>query len=251
MVMKRPPLGQHFLVDDKYVNALIDFAQVASSDRVFEIGTGDGRLSSALSSRVSHVTSFEKDQRLYELARNNLIKLRNVQVRWADALLASTDGYDTVVSSLPFYISGKFIEWFALQNVPKASLILQKDFVDKLLSAPGSKKYGVRSVVAQYCFNISAGAIIPKQAFSPPPKVISQIVRLDRKRVLSDKNLLIGLKILFSFRGRTLRSAFVQIRKRSTEPIRPIALESKSRVEKLSPEEAVEASCRIVEGVMH
>jgi 16S rRNA (adenine1518-N6/adenine1519-N6)-dimethyltransferase len=83
-----------------------------------------------------------------------------------------------IIGNLPYHISKDLIDWFIAQRakISGAVLMLQKDFVDKLLSPANEKKYNAQSVVFQLlfqsrrCFNVSAGS------FTPPPKIMSTVL---------------------------------------------------------------------------
>jgi 16S rRNA A1518/A1519 N6-dimethyltransferase RsmA/KsgA/DIM1 with predicted DNA glycosylase/AP lyase activity len=169
----------------------------------------------------------------------------NLKIINGDALKADADDFDCVVSSLPYYLSGKFIEWFARQKVPRAVLIIQKDFFDKLAANVGERKYGPHSVIAQYCFRLTKGDLVPNGMFTPPPRVTSVIVRFDRKvRLEKARDISVGLKMLFSFRGKTIR-ATEKLLKKSSQGALPEFPNKNMRVEELDPNQAILAATMI------
>jgi 16S rRNA (adenine1518-N6/adenine1519-N6)-dimethyltransferase len=94
--------------------------------------------------------------------------------------LSVPQGQVAVIGNLPYHISKALVDWFIAQRagISAAVLMLQKDFVDKLLSKPGGKKYNAQSVVfqllfqARRCFNVSAGS------FTPAPRIMSTVLAI-------------------------------------------------------------------------
>ncbi len=245
MVLRHTKWGQHFIISQELIDRLLEFASINRRERIFEIGTGDGRLTRSIAQRCSYVLSYELDKLLFNTACNNMKGYTNLKIINGDALKADADDFDCVVSSLPYYLSGKFIEWFARQKVPRAVLIIQKDFFDKLAANVGERKYGPHSVIAQYCFRLTKGDLVPNGMFTPPPRVTSVIVRFDRKvRLEKARDISVGLKMLFSFRGKTIR-ATEKLLKKSSQGALPEFPNKNMRVEELDPNQAILAATMI------
>jgi 16S rRNA (adenine1518-N6/adenine1519-N6)-dimethyltransferase len=83
-----------------------------------------------------------------------------------------------IIGNLPYHISKALIDWFIAQRagISQAVLMLQKDFVDKLLSPPGSKKYNAQSVVFQLLFQARRCFNVPAGAFTPAPRIMSTVL---------------------------------------------------------------------------
>jgi len=207
--MKGVKLGQHFIVKDEVVDSMILAAQITPNDKVIEIGTGHGELTSKLLRVGCRVISYEIDPGLYEQARTSLGYNSRLDLILGNAF-EDSGIYDIAIASLPYYASRTFVEWAAEGAFDRAVVILQKDFLDKLVSKPGNRKYGPYSVIGQFCFVIRNILLVPPESFDPSPKVCSMIVRMDRKtRIDNSKLVARKLKVLFSYRGRKL-SRFVK-----------------------------------------
>jgi 16S rRNA (adenine1518-N6/adenine1519-N6)-dimethyltransferase len=240
MILRVRRLGQHFLKHQIIIDRFIQFAELGPNDRVFEIGTGDGRLTKELVKKCSFVLSCELDEQLYKATYEMFRNVPNLTIMNTDALTIDITGFDCVISSLPYYLSSKFIDWFVAQEAPRATLILQKDFYDKITSSPGERKYGTYSVLTRYCFRLTPAMILPRDEFTPRPRVTSIMVKLDRVAKLDNAQRIIrALKLLFSFRGRTINSMNKILMKRFTQ-FEPITSACDLRVEELEPEKAIE-----------
>jgi 16S rRNA (adenine1518-N6/adenine1519-N6)-dimethyltransferase len=181
---KSAKLGQNFLHDKNIANKIINIF-LPQPGPVLEIGAGPGILSAMLLEKIpaNPITLVEIDrflaQRLRERFGDRLQVLENniLDIDLAGMYPGERVG---IIGNLPYHISKELIDWFIAQRagISVAVLMLQKDFVDKLLSAPGGKKYNAQSVVfqllfqARRCFNVSAGS------FTPAPKVTSTVIAI-------------------------------------------------------------------------
>ncbi len=233
---KRRLLGQHILVDNSILRAIADYAELDRNDIVFEIGTGNGNLTGELCKRAKTVISCEVDKELHKEAQNTLGMYGNLLLINGDGF--TTDHYfDVFVSNLPYSKSRAAIEWLADREFDRAIVMVQKEFAAKLLSNNG-KNYRAVSALAQYCFDIEPLMQVGKNSFNPKPKVDSVLLKMIKRRKV-DKDVIRELKLLFSFRGKKVRS--VARKFEISEYLKD------KRVERLSPEEAV----RLAEKIAH
>ena len=203
--MKRHELGQHYLIDGNVVKKMVSAADVRSNELVLEIGTGRGILTSELARTCKRLEGYEVDP-LNLSATARAVGAANVKLRLADVFRARPV-FDVLVSSLPYSRSAEFIDWLSQRNYRRAVVLLQEDFVEKILSPPGSRDYRAVSVIAQISSDIRLGDKVGREAFSPQPKVDSRITTfLPKTRLL--KSQLVSIKRLFALRRRTLASAF-------------------------------------------
>jgi len=211
--MRSARLGQHFLASEVVLRKLVSFVPPPPM-KVLEIGTGDGRLTEKLLDEGYEVTGYELDEGLYEKARGLLGGRDRLKLVRGDGF-ADASYYDVLVASLPYYASRRFVEWFSSVSTPLGVVILQKDFVDKIASRPGGRKYGAYSVLTEFCFEEELLFVIPPQDFEPRPRVYSAALKLRRLRMLygSDARAL-KLKSLFGYRGRLVSRYVKDFRKR-------------------------------------
>jgi len=175
-------LGQNFL-HDKNIAAKIINAFLPQTGLVLEIGSGPGILSALLLQNVpdERVTLVEIDRFLANALRERFGDgPRIIQENILEIDLAALYGAErvAVIGNLPYHISKELIDWSIAQHgrISAAVLMLQKDFVDKILAVPGGKKYNAQSVLFQLlfqvrrCFHVSAGA------FTPAPRIMSTVI---------------------------------------------------------------------------
>jgi len=218
---RRISLGQHMLSSNLAADKVVAACNLSPEDRVLEIGTGLGVLTGRLAEKAAFVRSFEIDSQFFVQAKELLSGCRNVEVVKGDAFEHELDTmFDVCVTSLPYSQSLRFVRWVALNSgyFKRSVAIVQLEFADKLLSNPGTPRYRAISVVAQISFEIQKLFTIAKTEFDPPPRVVSQVLRLfpnnNLKQPFFDKNRIHVLDQLFSFRGRLLSSA---VRKLTSE----------------------------------
>ncbi len=212
---RRHELGQHLLNSHSFAESIVDLAELNKHEVVLEIGTGSGILTELIARRARQVVSFEVDKRLFEMAKERLSCLKNVQLHLQDAFERSleTPTFDVCISSIPYSRSLDFVEWIATaaKSFRTAIVLVQDDFAGKLLSRPGEKSYRAVSVVAQASFRMEKLAVVGREFFSPPPKVLSALMRLSPHQGIPfpvlDPQDIQYVKQLFSFRGRILRRA--------------------------------------------
>jgi 16S rRNA (adenine1518-N6/adenine1519-N6)-dimethyltransferase len=240
--MKSVRLGQHFLVNENVLRKLLASLPFPPPNRVLEIGTGDGRLTEKLLEAGYEVTSYELDEALYEKAKRRLAGNDKLRLILGDGFTDQRE-YDVLVSSLPFYASRRFVEWFSSSSIPIGVIILQKEFVDKITSKPGDPKYGAYSVLASYCFMMEELFIVSPYDFEPRPRVFSSVLRMKRLRTLPNaRRLVIRLKSLFGYRGRLVAS-FIRDLKKKRLLDKPVVLSEgllDRRVEDLIADEALD-----------
>ncbi len=224
-------LGQHFLVDGRVAKFMVDALAPGRDETVVEIGPGRGIITRLLAARAGRVVAIEKDRRLEPFLKG---LPGNVEVVWGDAL-EGLPPCDRLISNVPFYISSKLL--FSLPPVP-AVLGLQREFAERMVAEPGSRRYGRLSVNSQLRYRIELLRSFPPEVFSPPPKVWLSVVRLEPREPGMWEGTEEVVRKLFSYPGRTVDNAL----KLAGFPPQGI----KKRVRELSPREVVELSVKIL-----
>ena len=180
----RKLLGQHFLSDHRTVARIIHAAQLEPDDVVVEIGPGQGVLTRRLVDQVKRVVALELDSDLCAALPARLGSPPNLTCVAADArvadfgeILASDETYK-VVANLPYYAANPIIRRF-LETGPKPQsmvVMVQQEVANNMVAAPG--KMGILSVATQFYAEASLVCTVPPNAFKPPPKVTSAVVKL-------------------------------------------------------------------------
>jgi 16S rRNA (adenine1518-N6/adenine1519-N6)-dimethyltransferase len=212
-IRPRRKLGQSFLVDEKIMERMVDYAKVCDKDDVLDIGAGLGFLTEVLARRAHRVYAVEVDSGLLKVLRQRLSPYENVSIIHGDLMKVRLPPVDKVVSNPPYSISS---DLFLRRPVDfrLSVLTLQREFVERLLAEPGSPKYGRVSVIARLAWRIEKLENLPRGVFQPIPKVESCLVRLTKKEgweggkefdVILDKGSFLDLlSFLFSERRRNL-----------------------------------------------
>lgn len=177
--MVRRKLGQHFLIDDSIAQREVDYAGLTKQDVVLEIGPGKGIITRLLAQKAKQVIAIEIDPRLIPQLKESLPK--NVNVINADVVaidFSTLPRFTKIVSNLPFQISSPITFKLLVYPFSKAILIYQKDFAERLVAAPGTKEYSRLTIGVYYKAHCRILEQVPRNCFSPPPRVDSCIVEL-------------------------------------------------------------------------
>jgi 16S rRNA (adenine1518-N6/adenine1519-N6)-dimethyltransferase len=225
-IRAKKQLGQNFLNDPNLARAIVEKASLDSDDVVLEIGPGLGAITVPMANAAGRVIAVDKDGRIIELLRTELMtaRIRNVEIREADILrvdLASVcrdAGRPLVVmGNLPYNISSQVVVQLlhARRCVDRAILMLQKEMAQRLCAGPGSKDYGRLSVMLGYCARTQVLMPVRASLFFPAPKVDSTVIRIrftDPPPVRADDEGLLFrvVKAAFGKRRKTLRNALSQ-----------------------------------------
>ena len=208
----RKRLGQHFLIDPNLLRKIVGLADLQSSDFVCEIGPGGGALTVLLCQAAQHVLALEVDPRMVEFLKTELTEYANLNVQEQDALKFPFDQLEpssVVVANLPYNISTPILFRLleAQHTMSRMVLMLQLEVAKRLVAKPGSKDYGVLSVMVQHLAEVKFGFKVSRQCFRPVPDVDSGVVRLDIRQDRKEQP-----EDLAHFQ-RTVRAAFGQRRK--------------------------------------
>jgi len=186
----RKRFGQHFL-ESAWVTRLVNLVDPKADDTFLEIGPGRGALTRVLAPRAGRVIAVEIDRDLAAALPATVPK--NVTVVEGDFLAIDLDTLladmssktrpPRVIGNLPYNISSPIL--FRLldaadegRRLSDATLMLQKEVVDRLIASPGSGDYGTLSIQVARVAEVERLLVLPPGAFRPPPKVTSAVVRL-------------------------------------------------------------------------
>jgi 16S rRNA (adenine1518-N6/adenine1519-N6)-dimethyltransferase len=214
---KTKALGQHFLSDRSILQKIVDIIAPRKDELVIEIGAGKGALTFPLADRAGKVIAIEKDKAFIPLLRegkkDNLVLVEQDVLRLDFQNLLADEaafrGRVKLAGTLPYSISSPLL-FKVLKDkdlFTACVFLLQKEVAERLGAQPGSKDYAPLSILFQVHFDIRLRFTLAPGAFSPPPKVRSTLVSLEKRPQplfeISDED---------RFR-RFLRTAFAQRRK--------------------------------------
>jgi 16S rRNA (adenine1518-N6/adenine1519-N6)-dimethyltransferase len=215
MYTLKKSLGQHFLKDENICKKIIAALHEHSFQRLVEVGPGGGALTKYLVD-IKDVdflaVELDEDKIAYLLHTYPAIKGKIIHKSFLD-IEKPFEGSFTVVGNFPYNISTqivfKILEW--KPDVECMIGMFQKEVAKRIEAKEGSKVYGVTSVLVQAFYDVEYLFEVSEQAFTPPPKVKSAVIRLLPRQhpveMKSEKDFFILVKAAFNQRRKTLRNA--------------------------------------------
>ncbi len=212
-------LGQHFLLDNNLLDKIRRCAEPLAGLNVIEVGPGPGGLTRALlDSPAAHLTVVELDPRavaamelLAQTARGRLRVLAGDALRMD--LPALVPPPRAIVANLPYNAgTAMLLRWLRQAGAYRSmTLMFQREVAERIVAAPGGGLYGRLSVITQWVCDAAISMRVPAQAFTPPPKIESAVVRLNPKPVQPAPALFAALEQItaaaFGQRRKMLRGA--------------------------------------------
>ena len=246
-VRAKKALGQHFLTDQSIARTIVDSLTRDNPVRdTLEVGPGMGVLTRYLLERE------DIDLKLVELDSESveylLTHFAGMQGRLYEADFLKLDlhslfpGQYRVIGNFPYNISSQI--FFKIlddkDRVPECVCMIQKEVADRIAEKPGSKTYGILSVLLQAWYDIDYIISVGSGAFAPPPKVQSAVIRLRRngrsKLGCDEKLFKQVVKTAFNQRRKTLRNALKPLLREGIDTLDPVF---DLRAEKLGVEDFV------------
>ncbi|HEV7781612.1 MAG TPA: 16S rRNA (adenine(1518)-N(6)/adenine(1519)-N(6))-dimethyltransferase RsmA [Chitinophagaceae bacterium] len=219
MYTLKKSLGQHFLKDEDICRKIVNSLTGHSFTQLLEVGPGGGALTKyLLELKGVDFKAVELDEEKVEYLVKTYPSLKDKII---SASILETgkpfDGPFTLVGNFPYNISTEIIfrvlEW--KEEVECVVGMFQKEVAQRLAAKEGSKVYGVTSVLTQAFFDVEYLFDVPQQAFQPPPKVMSGVIRLMPKKnppvIKSEKALSLLVKTAFNQRRKMLRNAVKEL----------------------------------------
>lgn len=214
--------GQHFLKHDSIAARIADSLQQAGrTGRVLEVGPGMGMLTKHLLAHADYETwAVEADRDMVDFLQKNYPALaeRLIFRDFLDVDLKEIFGENEfcLIGNFPYNISTqilfKMLDYRA--QIPEMVGMFQKEVADRVVSKPGTKVYGITSVLMQAFYRTEYLFTVERGSFNPPPKVLSAVIRLTRK-----ENFELGCdEILFR---KIVKIAFNQRRKMLRNTLKP------------------------------
>lgn len=235
-------LGQHFLRPAS-VTRLLGIVDPKPDQSFLEIGPGAGALTIPLCARAAHVTAVEVDPVLAANLQRRTIP--NLGVRNEDALQADLAALappgTRLVGNLPYFISSPLLRRFLdlRGRITDAHVMLQEEVARRVASPPGSKEYGILSVLFALWADVDIVLRFPPGAFLPPPKVHSAVIRIVFRpepaiRLVRPEDFAPLVARAFTRRRRTLENNLQDSYPNLKEHLRLLNIEGSRRAETLS-----------------
>lgn len=207
-------MGQHWLTDQASLEAMCAAVAVSTGDTVLEIGPGLGTLTKLLVKQAEQVIAVEFDEKL-ATGLPKRVPAANLRIVSQDILsfdFGELPPDYKIVANIPYYLTSNLIRVISeTPNSPLAvALLVQKEVAARVVAVPGSMS--LLSVTAQFYWQARLAEPVPAYLFTPPPKVDSQILVLERRpqRLFSDVDPLTFFRLVkagFSQRRKTLLNA--------------------------------------------
>lgn len=245
--MSRKRLGQHFLTQPDVARRIVEAARIEPDDLVIEIGPGRGALTETLVTRCSRIVAIEMDPGLARGMADRfgealeVIETDVLSVSFEDLLTAHDVQRAVLVANIPYRITGRLIDHVLSQGScwRHAVLMMQREVGDRLVAEPGGKDYGLLTISARLRAEATHLFNIGPEAFSPPPKVHSSVVRLTfegyRCPKVRDENLLFKVaRACFQRRRKMIRNSLAGMTMDVEAVLAAARVEGTSRPETLS-----------------
>jgi len=178
----RKRFGQHFLTDEGVIEAIVRAIAPRQNDKVVEIGPGLSALTGPLLNALDHLTVVEIDRDLVARLRSRYAAERLTVVE-GDALQVDFTQLGSglrIVGNLPYNISSPLLFHLmqAADQVVDQHFMLQREVIDRMTAQPSTSDYGRLSVMLQARYDMVKLFDVPPEAFDPPPRVVSAVVRM-------------------------------------------------------------------------
>lgn len=215
MITLKKSLGQHFLKDESVITDIINALTQEPFTQLLEVGPGAGALTRHLL-KLPHVNfkAVELDDEKVTYLHHTYPALKDkiIHQSFLDIEKPFKDSF-VVIGNFPYNISSqilfKLLDW--KDEVPYIIGMFQKEVAERVAAKPGNKVYGVTSALIQPFYQIDYLFDVPPEKFNPPPKVMSAVIKLSRKKealeMKSEKAYKNLVKTAFNQRRKTLRNA--------------------------------------------
>ncbi len=213
----RKRFGQHFLTSDDTIDRIVAAIAPQEDEVIVEIGPGRAAITVPLAGLATTLHAIEFDRDLVSTLRDRFSAQQNVIIHEADALKFDYAALGTklrIVGNLPYNISTPLLFHLLHFNdvIADMHFMLQKEVVERMAAVPGTKRYGRLTIMLGCHLEVVPLFDVPPSAFSPPPKVMSSVVRMRPIQQpafdIKDAGLLEKIvKEAFSRRRKTLRNA--------------------------------------------
>lgn len=245
--------GQHFLHEKRYIERIVSAISPRADDRVVEIGPGEGALTLPLLAAAGRLTAIELDTDLIPALTERARTVGTLDIIQSDVLKVDFSALAVVLGvtrlrvagNLPYYISSPILFHCVehAEAIQDMHFMLQKEVVDRMAAAPGSKVYGRLSVMLQLACRVIPLFDVPPGAFRPPPKVDSSVVRLiplasSERHDADPERVHAIVKAAFAQRRKTLANGLKQLM--DADAIRQAGVDPGARAETLSPTDFVQ-----------
>lgn len=253
LVKPKKFLGQHFLKDLGIANDIANTVDACSNLPILEVGPGMGVLTQFLMKKEREVKVVELDFESVTYLKENFKALEGHIIEDDFLKLKLENIFDgkpfVLTGNYPYNISSQiFFKMLEYKDIiPCCTGMIQKEVAERIAAGPGSKTYGILSVLIQAWYKVEYLFTVHEHVFNPPPKVKSAVIRMTRNETTDlgcdEKLFKLIVKTTFNQRRKTLRNSIASILDKShpltTDPV------FNKRPEQLSVQEFVDLTNRV------
>ena len=254
-IRAKKSLGQHFLRDLTAAQKMAAALRLSGYEHILEVVPGTGVLTQFLHPLRTTLHAIELDRESIPVLQSKFPEMSG-RLYHADLLKWSIPSpLDSVpfalVGNYPYNISTQIVFWMIDRRlqIPEMVGMFQKEVAQRIAAGPGSKVYGITSVLTQAYYDVDYLFTLEPEAFDPPPKVKSGIIRCVRKAQMPEvnpKHLALVVKTAFNQRRKTLRNALKTLNFADTGLLEAVA---QQRAEQLSVAEFIALANSLTHGV--
>ncbi len=253
--------GQNFLVDENAVEKITQLVNPEGRD-IFEVGPGLGTLTERLLNEADKVIAVEIDQGFYRYLSGTFqdepkLKLVNADILKTDIGELCREHFGgapvTVAANLPYYITSACIMAFLTAKISLSRMVVmvQKEVAQRICAKPGSRDYGLLSVIIDFFGDAKIGMTVGSGCFYPKPDVDSAVVVIDVKDKYDiDPDVFIPfVKACFGMKRKTLVNNLIKAgysRDQSEEALNTLGIAASARAETLNTEAFISLINRLV-----
>lgn len=213
-VKPKKHLGQHFLIDEKISERISNAISKSNKINLLEIGPGTGALTKFLLHENIDLISYELDDESITYLKNTFptLVVYNEDILKTDWTKIFKGNY-SVTGNFPYNISSQIL-FKIYENrtiIDEMVGMFQKEVAERVCSGPGTKKYGILSVLIQAYYDVEYLFTVNEEVFNPPPKVKSGVIKITRNNIIKldcDEKLFFRVvKAIFNQRRKMARNS--------------------------------------------
>jgi len=241
-------MSQNFIIDESLIESMISAADLKKNDVVLEVGCGTGFLTQRLLEHCK-VVGYEKDEKMAEILQKKFGENENFKLVQEDFVSAKLPKFTKFVSLPPYNISTALVIKLFSAAPKRSVIVLQKEFVEKLIAEPGFWDYNYISVLTLLRFNpfLIIKNIRPK-SFFPSPESFSSLIYLEGKKsarkIDDEETFVFFVKTIFRYKNKNLSNA---IRNSLNDLERKIKINKKKLNEILADENLTSEKVSLIE----
>jgi 16S rRNA (adenine1518-N6/adenine1519-N6)-dimethyltransferase len=211
----KPESDQHFMIDRKAIEKMIEVSKIKPDDLIIEIGTGIGNLTKYLIERKAKVITIEIDRQFEPILRERFKGNKNLEIVFGNGLemiRKKRKKFNKIVSNIPYALCEPLFNELIRKKFDFAVLTIPEGFFRRLKAKPSDKTFSILSLKIQSFFDIELILKISKESFYPQPNTSSVMIKLERipKSKYKENPMKYVSKELFLQKTKKLKNALME-----------------------------------------